>query len=206
MITPYSDQLTSVNVPYTGDSLWGLRCAHPAEVERFMRPMFRDFNQEAAAFAVEDKIAWQVLSDTWIAPQKVADDVHSILNSFNSDDYTTREAAQKQLEDMGEPAALYLLSTSLPDQTPEQQARVEKFLAPYHLLADAQVTTFRHDVNFLIDCLYSDDADLRKSALDHLCSLIGSPIQFDPGKSAAERMVNVRQLRDKLSTTSATHP
>lgn len=206
MITPYSDQLTSVNVPYTGESLWGLRCAHPAEVERFMRPMFRDFNQEAAAFAVDDKIAWQVLGDTWVAPQKVVDEVHSILNAFNSDDYTAREAAQKQLEDMGEPGALYLLSTSLTDQTPEQQARVEKFLAPYHLLTDAQVTTFRHDVNFLIDCLYSDDADLRKSALDHLSSAIGSPIQFDPGKSVADRIQNVRRLRDKLSATPGSRP
>jgi hypothetical protein len=197
----------SISNAYTAADFWDLRLKHPAEVEKYLRPMFRDFGMEPEVFAVGNKAAWQVVRDQWTAPTGLAEKVRGIVARLDADDYDARAAAQADLEKLGQPAALVLLSAKLSDLSAEQSARVQKFLAAYHPLTEEQAANFRQDANFLLDCLYSDDADLRRAAAKDLASLnrqidIAS-LKIDA--SAEERCAGIRQVRDGLfSSTAAT--
>jgi hypothetical protein len=198
-------QMESTGKMFSAATWWELRRDHPREVEKYLRPMFRDFDLEAGAFAVNDKTAWQVVGDAWTPPPGLAQKVQTIVAQLNADDYDARAAAQTDLEKLGQPAALYLLANPIPNLSEEQSARVKKFLDSYHPLTEGQAIQFRQDANFLLDCLYSDDADLREAALKDLARL-DRQIDVDslkmdqpPGK----RMENIQRIRDALSSTTA---
>lgn len=181
-----------------------LRSEHPAEFEKYVRPAFEALRQDPIVLGVDPKIAWQVLGDTARPAAEIAAKVSAILSQFNSEDFSTRAAAEKQLQALGEPAALYLLSTDRSKLAPEQRARCDKFLAAYHPLTDEQARAFRTDVNFLLDCLYSGDPAERAAALDHLSRAVRTNISFDVNAPSVQRIAAIAQLRKQLSPTAAT--
>jgi hypothetical protein len=189
---------------YLGDSMSDLRRKHPAEFERYLRPVMRAFQQEQVGFYVNDRTAWQVLSDSWVAPSDLAGKVDPIVGQLNSDDYSQRAAAQRDLEQIGEPAALYLLSEPHPVLSAEQAARLNKFLAPYRPMDDQMLARFRKDPNFLLDILYNDNHDLRAAALEHLKRLTGRDIEFNLDLTGDQRVAAVTKLREQLAP--ATQP
>jgi len=194
------------NEAFLGTSLSDLRRKYPDEFERYLRPLMRNFEAEPVGFRVDDKTAWQVLSDTWRAPADLPGKVEAIVGQLNADDYVSRAAAQKELDQMGEPAALYLMSSTRADLSPEQTARLAKFLASYRPLSDGQVGRFRSDVNFLLDCLYSDDSAVRGAALGHLHALTGHELQMETDEPAEGRIASIRRLRDQIAPISSTEP
>ena len=107
------DQGPGLNVVLTGNNFSDLRRNHPAEFERYLRPLMRSFQAEPVGFGVDDQTAWQVLSDTWRAPPDLPAKVEAIIVRLNADDYAARAAAQKDLDQLGEPAALYFDDLSL---------------------------------------------------------------------------------------------
>ena len=72
------------------------------------------------------------------------------------------------MHSLGEPAALFLHAANRRGWTPEQTARIDHFLSEYFTLSDEQAKKLGRDVDFLLDCLASDDPDLRAAALDQL--------------------------------------
>jgi len=190
--------VSSVNLALSAASLSDLRRQYGKEVERYLRPMLRDLQQEPVAMAVEDKLAWQVLADTWSPTPGLAGQVQDVLGRLGADSYATRAKAQQQLEQMGLPAALYLMSIDRSGLSAEQSARVEKFLGSYRTLGEAQIVFFRRDVNFLLDCLYSDDARLRQSALEHL-RRIGHDVRLSDDQSRPQRIAAIARLRQALT-------
>ncbi len=188
-----------VREKYLGNGLSDLRRKYPAEYERYLRPAMREFGQEEVVFGVEDKMGWQVVSDTWSPPAGLGEKVDELVGQLNSDDYSTRAAAQKGLKQIGEPAALYLLATQRSGLSPEQTERLDQFLAPYHPLDGATLARLRKDRDFLIDMLYSDDRDLRAAALDHLRRLTGKDPRFDLGLTGDARVAAVAELRRRIT-------
>lgn len=205
IVTGDTGQMRSTTSLFTAASWSDLRLEHPQEVQKYLRPMFGDFGLEAAAFAVDDKTAWQVVRDAWTPPAGLAEKVREIVARLDADDYDARAAAQSDLEKLGESAALILFSEKIPDLSEEQNARVKKFLDSYHPLTDQQAADFRQDANFLLDCLYTDDADLRDAALKDLAALNRqidvASLKMDepPGK----RIENIQRIRDSLAPTLA---
>jgi len=193
-----SDQVSSVNLALSAASLSDLRRQNAEEVQRYLRPMLRDLQQEPSAMAVEDKMGWQVLADTWSPPTGLAARVQDLVGRLGAEDYATRAKAQQQLEQMGQPAALYLMTIKRSGLSAEQSARVEKFLDPYRPLGEAPIAFFRRDVNFLLDCLYSDDVELRQSALEHL-RRIGHDVPWNNDQSRTQRIAAIARLRRQLS-------
>ncbi|MGA2442406.1 MAG: hypothetical protein ABSH08_15750 [Tepidisphaeraceae bacterium] len=181
-----------------------LRREHPYEFEKYLRPLFRQFRQDEAIFAVEDKIAWQVMYEDWRPPPDLAPRLKSLVAQLNSDEFAQRQSAQESLRRIGEPAALMLRSADRRDWTAEQNSRVNKFLGEFFPLSDDQAKKLGQDVNFLLDCLTSDDPALRAATLAHLDRLLGRKIECNLDQSPADRLTAVAALRRQLIPQAAT--
>jgi len=202
-VDPESGTAAPYKIEISSPNFIALRSEHPVEFEKYVRPAFEALRQDPIVLGVDPRLAWQVLGDTAKPSGDIAAKVSAILSQFNSDDFSTRAAAEKQLQALGEPAALYLLSTDRSKLAPEQRARCDKFLAAYRPLTDEQARDFRTNVNFLLDCLYSDDAAERTAALDHLNRAVRTNVSFDVNAPSAQRIAAIAQLRKQLSPPAA---
>jgi hypothetical protein len=198
------DTQRQFNLVLTATTLAELRREHPLEFEKYLRPLFREFRQDQAIFAVEDKIAWQVMADVWQPPSDLQARLNALLVQFNSSQFSQRQSAQESLRQIGEPAALMLRSADRRQWTAEQNSRVNKFLADFFPLSDDQAKKLGRDVNFLLDCLTSDDPALRTATLVHLNRLLGKKIECNLDQSPAQRLAAVSALRRQLIPQSAT--
>jgi hypothetical protein len=184
---------------YPAHSLPELRQRFPNAFEKYLRPMFREFHQEGTVFAVEDKIAWQVMAGDWEPPADLAAKVQPLVDQLNAADYSRRQQAQESLRQIGQHAALLLHSAQSKNWTAEQKARIHKFLAEYFVLTDAQAGKLGSDLDFLLDCLASDDRELCAATLNHLQRLLARKIEYKVDLPPADRMAAIEQLRRELT-------
>jgi len=112
--------------------------------------------------------------------------------------YPDREAAMNRLRQLGEPAALYLMNADSRSWSVEQSTRVDLFLAPYRPLSDEAANELHSDPDFLLDCLYSSDAVIRRMALDQLGNVAGKRIDLDPRLSSPALDDSIAKLRLSL--------
>ena len=80
----------------------------------------------------------------------------------------------------------------------EQISRIDAFIAQFKPADDAEIARLRKDPDFLLDCLYSDDAAVRKQALEALRKVTGKSIEFDVDAQPAERLAAIEQLRESI--------
>jgi hypothetical protein len=170
---------------------------HPAETERYVRPMLRELGQEAV-FAPDQMVAWQVFSDLWKPDSAATRQVQNLLPSLNADDYHQRDATLGQLQQLGRDGAAVLMHLDRSHLTPEQNARIDRALLPYAQLPLKEAARLRSDPGFLLDCLYSDDSALRKTALTRLRQVVRAEIQFDVDADAEPRAAAILALRSQL--------
>ncbi len=185
----------AVSLVFSAPTLDILRHEHPNEFEIYLRPMFRQFHQEQTVFWMDDRIDWQVLADDFQPPSGLAARVSTVIAQLNSADFAQRQQAQKALRSLGEPAALFLHAADRRDWTPEQTARIDKFLAEYFVLGDDPAKKMGRDVNFLLDCLANDDPDIRAAALTRLDRVLGRKIEYKLDQPPADRTLAIEQLR-----------
>ena len=196
------DDSVSVDVKLSAATFDELRLKHSAEVERYLRPIFRRWGQEQAVFAVDPVLAWQVVADEWRGPEPIAAQVKTLLASMNVDDYRTRQEAQETLSRMGEPAALYLMSIDRATLTGEQNARVDEFLHAYCPVPAQEARRLGADPDFLLDCLYSPDASLDQAALAHLQKAAAGHVTVDLTLTGAARAAAISAAHLKLQETA----
>lgn len=187
---------------FEADSFAALRRGHPVEVNQYVRPLFRDLHQDAGVFAVDRHIAWQVLYDGWQAPPNIAGRVRPLLEQLNEDTYARRADADRQLRELGEDAALYLLSADGAAWSAEQKARVNAITAPYRQLTAEQARAMGNDADFLLDCLDTADAALKQAALARLQKLVGRKVEFDATADGDARSHAVDQLRQQIGAAA----
>ncbi|HEX8911680.1 MAG TPA: hypothetical protein VF796_04925, partial [Humisphaera sp.] len=154
---------------------------HPAEVEADLRPLLSRLGQEHL-FAPDPRVAWQVLNAYWPTDPVAARAVGAVLPRLLEPDFATREAAVRDLIALGRPGAAAMLRLDRRALTPEQSVLVGRALAGYHRLPEARAERLRSDRTFLVDCLLSDDADVRRAGLAQLKVVVGGTVDvaFDP--------------------------
>jgi hypothetical protein len=190
-----------IGLALSAATLSELRYRYPFECEEYLRPMMREFQQEAAVFSVDDRIAWQVMASDWIIPPDLAQRVQPLVEQLNSSDFSQREQAQASLHQIGEPAALFLHFADRKGWSAEQSARIRKFLAEFFVLTDDQVSKLTRNVDFLLDCLVNDDPALRAAALKHLDRVLGRQIEYKLDQPLEDRLQAVERLRRQLTQT-----
>lgn len=192
---------TSINVSDT--SFLSLRTNHPAEVERWLRPIFREVRQEAV-FAADPNAAWQVLADDWPADFKLLPEITRHLSELNDDNFRVRRAGSVALAKLGRDAALVMLKMNRRGLSPEQNLRLDATIGRYQPLSVPETARLHNNPQFLLDCLYCEDPMARKLALARLRKVVDEPITFDPNAPEDQRAAAITELRDQLFPTQAT--
>jgi hypothetical protein len=177
---------------------------HPREVEEHVRPLLRAVGQESV-FAPDEVVAWQVFSGRWKPDSKVVEKVRSILPSLDHADYRVRERAVRDLMALGKPGAAAMMSLDHTGFSAERNLLIDRALVPFAQLKPKEAERLRSDTRFLLDCLYSDDADVRAAALEALKKTAGADVAFDVKASAPDRAAAVSVLQQKLLPDPATN-
>jgi len=193
-----SGEDTVVDLKLSAVNLAELRRKYPAETMRFLEPMFREFGQSGVLFQIDSKAAWQVLGGNVAPAADVAKQVDAVLARLDADDAKVREAAAKELEQLGQPAALVLMRRDRSKLSEEQLSRIETFLAPYKPLSDDEAAQRRDDPEFLLMALSSDEPELAAQALDRLKQVARQPIEFDAKATGTARSEAIAKLRARL--------
>jgi hypothetical protein len=195
------DGSSPVNVELQASDFFTLIHTHSEECDAYIRPLLRDLGQEAI-FAPDPLVAWQVFSETWKPDPAVSQQIQKLLPGLDVDDYHKRDEATRELEKLGRDGAAVLIHLDRSKLTPEQNARVDLALGPYAQLPAKQASHLRSDPAFLLDCLYSDDASLKKVALERLREVADPTIQFDINAAPAVRNAAISALRLRLVPAS----
>ncbi len=166
---------------------------HPSETARYLRPLLRDLGMDATLFAGNVREAWQVLAPDRPPDPGTMEKVNAILPKLDSDDAATREAAQKSLAAIGQPAANALHAMNRNNLTPQQSAEVDAFLSPYSPLTPEEALTFSKNPDRLASYLTLDEPEVRKLAYARLTKVARNVPPFNPDAPADER---AKQLED----------
>jgi hypothetical protein len=191
-------QRGNVNFTVGAPTFVELRQRHPRELETYLRPILRDLGQDHNAFAVDERVAWQVLGAAHEPDARAAEQVKAVLAQFDSDDFREREAALGQLKKLGQPAALVLARIDRTNFSYDQNAGVDEFLAEYLPLSKDDVARLRTSPDFLLDTLASEDPTLRKLALAQLKQVTSVTVDFDADAAPDVRAAQIQKLRTAL--------
>lgn len=196
-----NDQQSQMAAPQvltlTGSSFSSFVLNHPEQTEKYLRPLFRDIASESV-FAPDRMAAYQVFNELWTANPIVAAQVQALLPMLGSVDFHQRDAATARLVEIGRDAAAVLVHLNRARLSAEQNARIDRIIAPYLTLSAKEANRLRSDPYFLLDCLYSDDAPIRGAAVGHLRQVLRPDLQFDINADADTRSSEITSLRIRL--------
>jgi hypothetical protein len=192
-VTPAPAPRVSTNL--TAETFEQLRQEHRHEVDDYVRPMFRLLGQERAVFAVDRGLAWEALIDEYVVDPAMVKKIEAILPRLGAEDFSSRDAASDELAAMGVDGVITLQKMPMGKLSPEQQNRIDAFLRPYKI---NDVKALLVDRNFMVDCLYCDDARLRKTVMEHLSALTGKTVAWKDVDGDAARDAEIAALRDDV--------
>jgi hypothetical protein len=202
-VTNLQTGVNDVDLSVGARSFAELRRKHPREVDRYLRPILRDFAQELTIFGTDQRAQWQVLAADAQPEPDVGRRVAAVMAKFDSDDFTERENAAKELESLGQAGAIAVARMDRSTLSPEQSSAVDTFLAPYQPLAEEEVKRLRASPDYLLDCLYSDDPTVRKLAIERLRAVMGKAPELDESGSPEARAAVIERFRTGLPSATA---
>ncbi len=184
-----------------------LRRKHPKEVDQYLRPLLKELQLEGL-FAVEHAVAWQVFSAEWKRDAALAERVKGLVPGLDSDKYAEREKSMDGLRKLGAEGALTLYHMGREGLSLEARVRVDAVIAGHSFLSKDQAGRMGRDVDFLLDCLYSEEVEVRTVAGTYLTKLAGKEIDFDASAAREARVGKIEALRKLLTVKpkAATKP
>lgn len=178
-----------------------LRERHPAETEKWLRPVLHRLQQDLV-FAADSNAAWQALADEWPADESVKARVAELVPELNSTRWQTRSAAVNKLAKLGRDGATAVLRMKRTGLSLEQNAQLDQLLSRFRPLAADDVRALAADPDFLLDCEYCDDLTVRRLALVRLQRALGRPINIDPASPDVVRGDAIEHLRAEIHAPS----
>lgn len=182
-----------------------LRREQRAALDTYVRPLLRELKLESV-MAVDPLLAQQVFADDWTPERAVRLAVEGLLARLDSDVFEERDKALAELTRTGRAGALVVHHLDRKKLTPQQNMMLDTFVSPYVQIETGEARRLARDVDFLLDCLYSNELMIRQTATQRLESLAGGPIGFDPRADPAGQSAAIEALRLSLLSGSATRP
>jgi hypothetical protein len=178
-------------------SLPQLRREHPTEIAKYLRPVLHDLRAEN--LLADPAAQWQVFAPSLTPPAEVNQKVMELIKGLDADALPQRQAALKDLQKLGAPAALVVMKLDRAKFSAEQNIALDAFAAPYAPLSPSEVEKARNDPDFLIDCLMAEDGRIRSLAAQQLTKVLGHPIAgYEPDAPPRQRAEAAEKLREKL--------
>jgi len=197
-----ADASAPLNIERTAPDFVTLRRKYPAEMARYVEPIFRELQAEAAVFGPDRKLAFQVFAPEAKSDPDVNARVKQIVARLDADDFREREAAAAELQALDDRAVTSLARLDRSGLSAEQNSRIDAFLSSYRPVSDDDAHRLRDDVNFLVDCLYDNDEFVVRSALGRLKQLTGRDVHFDASLHDDARRAAVNELRESLANAT----
>jgi len=201
-------QSTGGNVDVSAPTWSAFVRTHPREASVYLRPTFRKLRAEQDVFAVDPNEAWQVLARHWTEPPGLRGKIIALLPRLDADDFRDRRAAAKELQQLGQPAAMILNTLDRKTLSPEQVSRIDAIEKAVLPLAPDEAPKLASDRDYLVNLLYNDDPALTSAVLKRLGELSSGPKKFDPAArgDARLRAVDALWTTELQPATRPTHP
>jgi hypothetical protein len=187
----------NVNFTLTASSWAALLREHPQEVRKYFRPVLMEL-QNGALLRPDPNIQWQIFGPRAIPEPAATAAVQKLLPLLDSESFSQRQNAFHQLIALSTPGAIALMHVDEHSLSPEQSARIADVLLPYRQLSTEQAGDLAGQQEFLLDCMDSEDAQLRRLASEQLGSVLKHPVAFDPSAPATARESQLANLRQNL--------
>lgn len=188
---------------YTEKDFVTLRKEHPAEVERYLRPILHQLGQDLV-FAPEVNTAWQVLAADWPVDDKTSREVAQTVPALNNPRSSVRNDATGKLAGLGRDGASAILRLDRHRLSREQNLRLDQVLSRFRQISAGAAKQLKDDPDFLLDCGYCDDLTVRTLAAARLARVLGHGIELHPNASEPMRVEAVDRLRRQLHPEPAT--
>jgi hypothetical protein len=185
------------NLNLAGKSFWELRSRYPVELEKWLRPVLHRLQQDAV-FAADSNAAWQALLDDWPLQPDTQQRIDRLIPQLNAADWATRNRAANDLAKLGRDGATAIARMHRDHLSIEQNVRLDEILSRFHPLTSNEVKPLRNNVNFLLDCEYSDDATVRKLAGQRLSQILGRPLDLNLDAPEAMRAQAIEKIRAEI--------
>jgi hypothetical protein len=192
-----------INVSLRARDLATMQREHPSEVNFYLRPMLRQLKAEKI-LAVDPKLAWQVFGEEKQADEKTTAKMIAILPKLDSSEYAQRQSAAEEIKKLGFDGVIALMHLDKSKLSAEQVSRVEEILAEYQSLEAPKAKELAGRVDFLLDCLSSEDAPIRQTAAKHLGEKMNQRFEFDVAGPEGKRIAQLDVLRRQLLAPPAT--
>jgi hypothetical protein len=189
---------STVSVNLSEPDFQTLRRKHARTVNEHLRPLLRELKLEKL-FAVDAVTAWQVFAADWKGNATVDERVRALLPGLDVDGYDRRDKARQAIKDLGPDGAMVVYRMDRSGLSAEQNCQLDAVLGSQSFLSRKEADRLIGDVDFLLDCLYSADADVREVALKHLRAKAQKEIAFDVNADYEARASQVEGLRAQLS-------
>ena len=193
-----------VRLQLSADNVVELRRNYPAEVAKYLDPIFRTLSQDGLLAKVDPKLAWQVFADDYKPGAELTAKVQELIKKLDAEKFQDREQASKALEALGQPAALFVRRMDRTGLSEEQVGRIDAFLAHFKPTNDVDAKRLRTDRDFLLDCLFADDEQIRRLAHAELQKVVGRPIAFDISAPPGQRLESLQRLRAEIGAVPST--
>ncbi len=173
---------------------------HLEPTDEYLRPIFQTLGGQEQLFDVEPALAAEVFADRMRPDAELQKTVAALVARLDADRPQDRNAAQAELEKLGEGAAVALRSVDASKLSLEQQTRIRTILSPQTHAAGIDPAKLRANVPFLLDALNCRDAAARHAALEELRAQTHQAIVLDVDGPEDARRTKVRELRRALTT------
>lgn len=198
------------------NDLTALRRDHPHPVNRYLRPLLRQFGRDL--FGVDPAAARQVLlgadagpDDPTAAP--AAADVSAVtrlVTELGAREYARRSTAAARLADLGPPGLAAVAAADRERLSAQQNLSLDLLVATSNPLPEEEARRLRGDVHFLLDCLYAPHESIRSAAADRLARAgnaktagFADVLALSPRTDADRLAAAVEKLRDELVPPAA---
>lgn len=176
---------------------------HTEPTDEYLRPIFQALGGQEQLFDVEPALAAEVFADRMRPDAELQKTVAALVAKLDADRPQDRNAAQAELEKLGEGAVVALRSMDTSKLSLEQQTRIRTILAPQAHAAGVDPAKLRANVHFLLDALNCRDAGARHAALEELRAQTHQAIGLDVDGPEDVRREKVRELRRTLTTPTS---
>ena len=189
---PLGGQMQSLRA----ESFEQFRQKSPAEFEQYVKPVVELLGL-AGLLKPGPADIYRVFSEIQPSPESERR-LLEIVAALASVDPAQRTAASQQLEKLGPPGVLAALRLDRSILTPEQSSRIDTFLRSQSSQTN-NPQRLRHEPLFLVDCLESDDLEVRKLALAELKVALNRDVSLDFTADAESLRRAVAGLRKQIA-------
>lgn len=177
--------------------------------DEYLRPILETLGGPESLFDVDPALATEVFVRSMQPGAELQKTVAGLVAQLDADRPQDRNAAQGELEKLGQPAVIALRAMDTSKLSLEQQTRIRTILAPQTHAAGVDPAKLRGNLQFLLDALNCRESAARRAALEELRKQSRQTIVLDVDGPEDVRRAKVRELRRQLTpptTAPATAP